>query len=639
MNDALRLKIESLPDSPGCYLMKHEGEIIYVGKAKNLKNRVRQYFHESANHTVKVRAMVQHVDDFDIVLVDGELEALILENNLIKLHKPRYNILLKDDKAYPFIRIDTREDYPRVELARRSARDGARYFGPYMSATVVRETLDVVRQAFPVRTCTRTIRPDRPTRPCVHYEIGQCLGPCANKTTPEAYKAVIDQVVAFLDGDDRPIRDELTARMREASAAMNFERAALYRDRLKAIDLVAQKQKAIAVGGGDQDVVAAVTRGDDAVVSVITVRGGRMIGSDSHVLANAGDEAAGDILTSFMLQYYSEESLPPREILLSAEAEDMDILSQLLSERRGAKVTLAWPRRGDKKRLVDMARKNALDAAEKRLRQITASEARTTGALKELQEVLGLPEPPRRIEGYDISNTQGVMSVGSMVVMIDGKSANREYRRFRIKTVEGANDFASIEEVLSRRLSHGVEEKAQREAEGLSAVGGRFSDLPDLILIDGGRGQLERAIAARDALGLRIPMFGLAKRLEEIVLPDEDQSILLDRHAPALHLIQRLRDEAHRFAITYHRSLRGAAALKSRLDGIPGVGEARKKALLKRFGTLDQLLSASREDLCTVEGISSRLSEIIYGALHDSENTDNADRNEDETNKEEKNHA
>ena len=620
MNDALRLKIESLPDSPGCYLMKHEGEIIYVGKAKNLKNRVRQYFHDSASHTVKVRAMVQHVDDFDIVLVDGELEALILENNLIKLHKPRYNILLKDDKAYPYIRIDTQADYPRVELARKSAKDGAKYFGPYMSATVVRETLDVVRQAFPVRTCTRVIRPDRPTRPCVHYEIGQCLGLCANKTTPEAYRAVIDQVITFLEGDDGPIISELTARMKDASRSMNFERAALYRDRLKAVELLSQKQKAVAIGGGDQDVIAAVQRGDDAVVAVITVRGGRMIGSDSHVLENAGDEAMGDILTSFMLQYYSEESLPPREILLSAEAEDMETLSQLLSERRGAKVTLLWPRRGEKKRLCDMARKNALDAAEKRLKQLTASAARTTGALQELADTLGLEGPPRRIEGYDISNTQGVMSVGSMVVMIDGKSANREYRRFRIKTVEGANDFASIEEVISRRLSHGLEERAERAEKGLPPVGGKFSDLPDLILIDGGRGQLERALSAQAELGLSIPMFGLEKRLEEIVLPHEDQSILLDRHSPALHLIQRLRDEAHRFAITYHRSLRGASALKSRLDGISGIGEKRKKAILKAYPTLEALMAATEPELCAIDGVSTKLAAVIYGALHEGGN-------------------
>ncbi len=616
MNESLALKIESLPDSPGCYLMKHRGEIIYVGKAKNLKNRVRQYFHDSRSHTVKVRAMVDHVDDFDIVLVDSELEALILESNLIKLHKPRYNILLKDDKAYPYIRVDMNEAYPRVELARRSAKDGARYFGPYMSATVVRETLDVVRQVFPVRTCARTIRPDKPTRPCVHYEIGQCLAPCANLTTPEKYREVMDRVLSFLEGDDRPIRDELTARMREAAAEMKFERAGVYRDRLRAVELLAEKQKASVTGGGDQDILAALTRGDDGIVQVVTVRGGRMIGSDSHVLENAGDETISDILTSFMLQYYGEDSLPPREILLSDPPEDMETLSQLLTERRGSKVNLLLPQRGEKRRLVALAQKNVLDAADKRMKQLTNSRARTIGALEELADVLGLEKPPRRIEGYDISNTQGAQSVGSMVVMIDGKSAGREYRHFRIKTVEGADDFASMREVLTRRFRRGIEEKAEREAQGLDPIGGHFSDLPDLILVDGGRGQLENAMSARDELGLSIPMFGLAKRLEEIILPDEDQSILLDRHSPALHLIQRVRDEAHRFAIIHHRTLRGAAALKSRLDGIPGVGPARKKALLKHFDSVEALMAASVDDLCQVDGIAEHFAEAIYRSLH-----------------------
>ncbi|MBR0464868.1 MAG: excinuclease ABC subunit UvrC [Clostridia bacterium] len=629
MNERLRLKIENLPESPGCYLMKNQGQIIYVGKARNLKNRVRQYFHESRTHTVKVRAMVDHVDDFDVILVDGELEALILENNLIKLHKPRYNILLKDDKAYPYIRVDVNEPYPRVELARRSAKDGARYFGPYMSATVVRETLDVVRQAFPVRTCKRTISPDKPTRPCVQREIGQCLGPCANLTTPEEYRRVVDQVLDFLNGNDQPVIDELTARMKQAAAGMNFERAALYRDRLKAVELLMQKQKAVHTGGGDQDVLAVCRLGDDGYVQRLVVRGGRMIGSDTHVLDNAGEDEPSDILTSFMLQFYAEECLPPREILVSDGVEDADVLSQLLSERRGGRVAVKKPDRGEKKKLTDMAQKNARDAAEKRQKQISTSYARTQGALKELADVLGLERPPRRIEGYDISNTQGVQSVGSMVVMIDGKAANKAYRHFTIKTVEGANDFASIREVITRRLKHGLQELEERNAAGEDPRGGKFSDLPDLILIDGGQGQLENAVAARDELGLRMPMFGLAKRLEEIVLPGEDRSILLDRHSPALHLIQRVRDEAHRFAISHHRSLRGAAALRSRLDDIPGVGPVRRKALLKHFETMEALESATVEGICEVEGISTHTAEAIFKALH-GENDDSARTHDDD---------
>ena len=616
MTDALRLKIENLPDSPGCYLMKSNGKIIYVGKAKNLKNRVRQYFHESRNHTAKVRAMVEKVDDFDIVLVDGELEALILECNLIKLHKPWYNILLKDDKHYPYIRVNMHEPFPTVDLTRQTAKDGAKYFGPFMSATVVREMLDVVRTVFPIRTCSRSIGDGKIYRPCVHYEIGQCHAPCAGRIDEAGYHEIMKRVLEFLGGNDQPVRAELTEKMREAALSLNYERAAVYRDRLAAVDSVMQKQKAIVTGGGDQDVLATVRCGDDAIVQIVMVRGGKMIGSESHVLERAADEAPEAVLTSFMLQYYSEESVPPREILVSHAMEDIDTLAELLAERRGSRVTVSQPQRGEKRQLVEMALKNANDASLKREKQLTNSRLRTIGALEELKDVLGLDKFPRRIEGYDISNTQGAQSVGSMVVMINGRPANRDYRYFRIKTVEGANDFASINEVISRRLKHGLTEREERLSQGLDPVSGKFSDLPELILIDGGRGQLEAAVAARDELGLNIPMFGLAKRLEEIVLPGEDQSILLDKHSPALHLIQRVRDEAHRFAISHHRSLRGAAALKSRLDEIPGVGPVRKKAILKHFETMEALEAASIERICEVPGISKQTAQVIYDFLH-----------------------
>ncbi|MBR3503155.1 MAG: excinuclease ABC subunit UvrC [Clostridia bacterium] len=615
MTDALRLKIENLPDSPGCYLMKSNGKIIYVGKAKNLKNRVRQYFHESRNHTPKVRAMVEKVDDFDIVLVDGELEALILECNLIKLHKPWYNILLKDDKHYPYIRVNMREPFPTVDLTRQTAKDGAKYFGPFMSATVVREMLDVVRTVFPIRTCTRVIGDGKLYRPCVHYEIGQCHAPCAGKIDEAGYHEIMKRVLEFLGGNDQPVRAELGEKMREAALSLNYERAAVYRDRLAAVDSVMQKQKAIVAGGGDQDVLATVKCGDDALVQIMMVRGGKMIGSETHALERAADEPPEEVLTSFMLQYYSEESVPPRDILVSHAVEDADALMDLLSERRGARVTVSQPQRGEKHQLVEMALKNANDAALKREKQITNSRMRTIGALEELKDALGLDAFPRRIEGYDISNTQGAQSVGSMVVMINGRPANRDYRYFRIKTVEGANDFASINEVISRRLRHGLAEREERLSQGLDPVSGKFSDLPELILIDGGRGQLEAALAARDELGLTIPMFGLAKRLEEIVLPGEEESILLDKHSPALHLIQRLRDEAHRFAISHHRSLRGAAALKSRLDEIPGVGPVRKKAILKRFETMEALEAASVEQICETPGISNQTAQSIYDFL------------------------
>lgn len=615
MTDTLRLKIDSLPDSPGCYLMKSGGEVIYVGKAKNLKNRVRQYFHEG-RHTPKVQAMVDKVDDFDIVLVDGELEALILECNLIKLHKPWYNILLKDDKHYPYIRVDLRATFPTVELVRRPEKDGAKYYGPYLSATVVRELLDAVRLVFPIRTCNRAIDPEKPVRPCVHYEIGQCLGPCAGHVDEDTYRNLMKKVTQFLNGDDGPVREELVGRMKEAAANLNYERAAVYRDRLKAVDQVMEKQKAIVTGGGDQDVLVSYGQGGDALVQMMMIRGGKLIGSEMHVLERAGDEPAERVLCSFMLQYYSEDSVPPHDILVGALPEDSDALSELLSERRGGKVTISMPKRGEKRQLVEMAVKNVSDAAAKREKQMERSRSRTIGALEELKQVLDLRTIPMRIEGYDISNTQGAQSVGSMVVMKNGRPANRDYRYFRIKTVEGANDFASIREVITRRLRHGMAEREERVQEGLDPAGGKFSDLPDLIMIDGGRGQLNAAIAAMDELGVSIPIFGLAERVDEIVLPDREESILLDRHSDALHLVQHLRDEAHRFAISHHRSLRGAHALKSRLDEIPGVGPVRKRAILKRFETMEALMEATVEEICQVQSVSNQTAQVIYDALH-----------------------
>lgn len=619
MSEELKLKIENLPDSPGCYLMKHQGDIIYVGKAKNLKNRVRQYFQNSDNHTAKVQAMVEKVDDFDIVLVDSELEALILECNLIKLHRPFYNILLKDDKHYPYIRIDMRQEFPLVELVRQQKNDGARYFGPYLGATVVREVLDVVRSIFPIRTCHKTIKPDKPQRPCVHYEIGQCLGPCAGYVSSEDYKQVIQRVIEFLNGKDEPILAELNEQMRAAAIDMNYERAALYRDRIRAVESLMQKQKAIFTSGGDQDVLAVTSEGTDALVQLLFVRGGKMIGSETRVLERAGDDEPGEVLQSFMLQFYGKEQQPPREILLSAELPDGQTMADLLSETRGSKVKLLTPKRGQKRQLIQLAEKNALDTARKRKKKLARSYARTTGALEELQQVLGLNTLPARIEGYDISNTQGTLSVGSMVVMKNGILSNKDYRNFRIKTVAGANDFASMHEIISRRFKRGLEERERLLREGNSPESGQFSDLPDLILIDGGRGQLNAATDALEALGVDIPIFSLAERIDEIYLPGSDETILLDRHSEALHLIQRLRDEAHRFAITRHRKLRGKHSVKSNLENIPGIGPARRRALLRQFQTVEQLKSASLEELIRTPGMTHAAAEAVYQYLHASE--------------------
>ena len=620
MNANLEWKLHNLPDSPGCYLMKHEGEIIYVGKAKNLKNRVSQYFHASKNHTPKVLAMVEKIDDFDIVLVDGELEAFTLECNLIKKYLPHYNIKLKDDKQYPYIRVDLNEPFPCPALARRQERDGARYFGPYQGATVVREVLDVVRGVFPVRDCSYALRPDKPRRPCVQHQIGRCLAPCAGLVSQAEYAALTAQVVEFLSGKYQPVLDKLTKEMRAASDAMNYERAALCRDRIRAVESLMQKQKAISTSFSDRDVIAVMPHDADAMAVLLYIRGGRMIGSESFTLSGAGDAPMGEALTQFMLQYYSAENLPPTEILLSSEPPERRVIEELLGELAGRRVYLNAPMRGDKVKLVRMAMKNAKDICQKLDKKAESSYARTLGAAQELGEVLGLPEAPRRIEGYDISNTQGVLSVASMVVMIDGVCAHKEYRHFRIKTVEGPNDFASMKEVITRRLAHAAREFQERAAAGLSPEGGHFTDLPDLILIDGGRGQLNAALEAMGNSPYDIPMFGLAKRIEEIVLPYSDDSLLLDRHSNALHAIQRLRDEAHRFAITHHRALRGKQAVGSRLEAIPGVGPARRKALMKHFKTMEELKNASLEELEQVPSLPKNAAETVFRALHPPEN-------------------
>ena len=619
MSPELEFKIANLPDSPGCYLMKSEGEIIYVGKAVNLKNRVSQYFHYSTQHTPKVRAMVEKIDDFDIMLVDGEMEAFALECNLIKLHMPHYNILLKDDKAYPYIRVNLAEDFPLVDLARRQEKDGAKYFGPYQGSTVVREVLDAVRMVFPIRVCRHAINPEKPRRPCVHHQVGQCPAPCAGLVSKADYRRTIDGVVDFLNGKYAPVLSELKDRMMEASKEMNYERAALYRDRIRAVEAVMQKQKAISTAQADQDIIAVLPHEADAMVQLMFVRSGRMIGSERFTLEGAGDEDLGEILTQFMLQYYGPEITPPREILLSATPPEHDVIEQLLTEQHGARTYILTPRRGEKLKLVNMAVKNLKDEAKKLDRRNANSRARTVGALESLQELLNLPTLPRRIEGYDISNTQGALSVASEVVMVDGVSANREYRRYRIKTVEGANDFASMYEVITRRLSHGLDELAERKEQGLDPQGGKFSWLPDLILVDGGRGQLAAAQEAMQAQGLNIPMVGLAKRIEEIVLPGENESLLLDRHSPALHVLQRVRDESHRFAIIHHRTLRSKASIASRLDGIPGVGEKRKKAILKHFKTVEALKAATVEEIAQAPGVPDKVAQSVWRFLHEGE--------------------
>ena len=628
MNEQLEWKIKTLPDSPGCYLMKSGGQVIYVGKAKNLKNRVRQYFHASSNHTPKVRAMVEKIEDFDIVLVDGELEALILECNLIKKYMPRYNILLKDDKHYPFIRIDLNEPFPAIRIARTAQKDGARYFGPYIGAMAVREVMDTVRSVLPVRHCVKTLNPNKKQRPCLHHQTGECCAPCAGLVSEEEYGGYIQQVIRFLSGHPEEVLAELKSRMMSASQSLNYERAAVYRDRIQAVNDIMQRQKAQSAGDDERDIIACMPCMDDQLVQLMRTREGKLQASDMFTLEGAAREEPGEVLLRFMTQYYSSANPPAREVLVSADINDFQTLEDLLSETAGRRVRLILPQRGEKAALIRMAEKNLADEKNKIESRREKQLERTIGALNELAWELGLDNTPRRIEGYDISNTQGAQSVASEVVMIDGVCAHDQYRHYRIKTVVGANDFQSMYETITRRFTHGLKEKEDRLAQGLDPKDGSFSDLPDLLLIDGGRGQLNMAIKAMQDIGVSVPAFGLAERVDEIVLPDQEDTIFLDRHSPALHLIERLRDEAHRFAITHHRKLRTSHSIASRLEQIPGIGPKRRKAVLTHFKTVEQLNSASIDEIAKADGVGEKYARLIYDFLHPAEANGNTAKDE-----------
>ncbi|MCI6040812.1 MAG: excinuclease ABC subunit UvrC [Clostridiales bacterium] len=611
MNPTLAYKIKMLPESPGCYIMKSRGEIIYVGKAVNLKNRVRQYFHGS--HTPKVAAMVSRVDDFDLMLCQTNFEALTLECNLIKKHRPFYNILLKDDKHYPYLRIDLSEPFPRLTLARNmdDQRAGVKYFGPYIGATAVRQVMDEVRRFFPLRTCNLSFPVKSPRRPCVHHQIGQCLAPCAGGVSEEEYRAILMRVIDFLNGDSRELLSELTREMNVASARMEYEQAAVLRDKIADIRQLMEEQHAIQTRDVEQDVLAVAQDDQDAMVQLTHIRAGRIEGGRAFLMEHCGAEAPEEVLAGFLTQYYDDGHLIPRNVLAQALPEPLDELERWLRERRGGAVTLAVPQRGDKVDLVRLALKNAEDALSKHRQSAEVKDMRTRQAMLELKEALHLPALPRRIEGYDISNTQGILSVASMVVFQDGLPDKKAYRIYRIKTVEGANDFASMAEVITRRFTHGLRERHEREQAGLDPDAGSFSKLPDVILIDGGPEQLLFAHRAMQEAGASVPMFGLAKRFEEIYLPGREEPIVLDRRSNALHLVQHVRDEAHRFGITHHRALRGKEGLKSELSAIPGVGPKKQAALIRHFRSVKAIFEATKEELCQVEGISAGLAQRI----------------------------
>lgn len=611
---SLEHKLATLPTRPGVYLMKNEaGEIIYVGKAKNLRSRVRSYFQRSRDHSPKVRVMVSHITDFDYIVTDSEVEALILENNLIKEYAPRYNVRLKDDKTYPYIKVTLNEHFPRVLLVRRRLNDGARYFGPYTDVKAVRETLDFLRAIFPVRTCRKDIKPGASDRPCLNYHLGRCEAPCASLVSLEDYRAMIDEVVAFLEGKVEHVIPKLTAKMQEAADKLEYERAARLRDQIYAIRKMAERQKIVAEHREDQDFLGCARVGDLACVQVFFVRDGKVVGRDHFLLDCSPEEDEREILAAFIKQFYAQAAYIPRFIFLPLELDEPDILESWLSDLRGSRVYLHVPKRGAKKELVEMVMENANTVLEVARSRQERREADIAEALKQLEEVLGLEAPPSRIEAFDISNTQGKDMVASMVVMVDGKLVGDEYRRFRIRSVQdGPNDYLAMQEVISRRFRRGLQEQAEGGE-------GKFSTFPDLVLIDGGKGQLNAAIQIRDELGLDIPFISLAERMEEVFVEGRSEPVNLPRNTKGSLLLQRLRDEAHRFALTYHRNLRGKSSRSSILDQIPGVGPKRKKALLRHFGSVKAIREASVEDLCKVEGINRKVAEEIYQYMQGAE--------------------
>ena len=612
--------LKNLPDHPGVYLMRDaQDTIIYVGKAISLKRRVRQYFQSTQKHGAKVRAMVAKIARIEYILADGELEALILECNLIKRYRPHYNILLKDDKQYPYVRINLKEPYPRVEIARRIADDGARYFGPYIGAHSLRDVLNTLKKTFPIRTCKKAIVPGmRPERPCLNYQIGACMAPCAGLVTPEEYREVIDQVILFLSGKYEDIVSGLQEKMADAASKMEYERAAIYRDRIAMIDRVMQRQKAISTGLEDRDVLALAEEGPLGVVQVTNIRAGKMIGSQHYPVNPPLEAGPGEILADFITQTYGEDTFIPREILVASPLPSPEVYEQWLSEKRGSRVYVLCPQRGEKKRLVELTQDNAKERLRRILQKEQVEHQRTIGAMEDLQKILHLPKVPWRIEGYDNSNIQGTNPVSVMVVAEGGKAKPKAYRRFKVKTVEGPNDYETMREVLTRRFTHGFAELQKRREEGIpdDAPGGKFLPLPDLVLIDGGKGQLGIALEVWEELGLDIPVLGLAERYEEVYLPGRSDPVVLPRNSLALQLLQRVRDEAHRFGITFHRSLRAKSMVQSALEQLPQVGPARRRALFAHFGTVSAMEKATLEEICAVPGMNRPAAQALYAHFH-----------------------
>lgn len=608
-NFNIQEELKKLPGKPGVYLMHDEKDaIIYVGKAISLKNRVRQYFQSSRNKGAKIEQMVTHISRFEYIVTDSELEALVLECNLIKEHRPKYNTMLMDDKTYPFIKVTVNEPFPRVMMARRMKKDKAKYFGPYTSAGAVKDTIELIRKLYHIRSCNRSLPKDiGKERPCLNYHIHQCYAPCQGYISGEEYRKSIDEVVRFLNGNYDPILKELEEKMLDASENLEFEKAIEYRELLASVQKIAQKQKITDTAGDDRDIIAMASEGEDAVVQVFFIRGGRLIGRDHFYLKIAENDTKSEILSSFIKQFYAGTPYIPAELMLPEEIEDQEIIEEWLTTRREHKVRLRIPKKGTKEKLVELAQKNAQMVLKNDKERLKREEGRTIGAVKELEKILGLTGIIR-MEAYDISNTNGFDSVGSMVVYEHGKPKRNDYRKFKIKSVQGPDDYASMNEVLTRRFEHGL-----RERQDESETGG-FQAFPDLIMMDGGRGQVNIALEVLEKLNLHIPVCGMVKDDNHRTrgLYFNNVELPIDRNSECFRLITRIQDEAHRFAITFHRQLRSKGQVHSILDDIPGVGPARRKDLMRSFENIEAIRNATVDDLKELPSMNEKSAQEVY---------------------------
>ena len=614
-------ELKKLPAKPGVYIMHDKDDaIIYVGKAISLRNRVRSYFRESTNKSPKIEKMVTKIARFEYIVTDSELEALVLENNLIKEHNPKYNTMLKDDKTYPYIKVTMGEDFPRVLFSRQMKKDKSRYFGPFTSAFAVKDTIELINKLYKLRTCNRVLPRDIGLeRPCLNYHIGQCMAPCQEYVTKEEYRAQVEQALDFLNGNFAPILNSLKQKMEEASENLEFEDAIRYRDLYNSVKQVAQKQKITDSDGEDKDIIALARDENDAVVQVFFVRSGKLIGREHFIMTRTEDCTQAQVLLDFVKQFYAGTPFIPKELMLQHEIEDIPVLEQWLSARKGSKVHIHVPKKGTKEKLVELAATNAKLVLSKDRERIKREEGRTIGAVKEICELLSIPEA-NRMEAFDISNISGFENVGSMVVYEKGKPKRSDYRKFKIKTVAGPDDYACMKEVLTRRFQHGMEETKELEEKQMEKEFGSFTRFPDLLLMDGGKGQVNVALQVLSELGLTIPVCGMVKDDNHRTrgLYYQNREIAIDTRSEGFKLITRIQDEAHRFAIEYHRSLRSKEQVRSVLDGIPGVGPARRKALMRDFKSIDEIRQADVARLSQVPEIPGHVAEEIYSFFHGS---------------------